>query len=67
MVCEAGLKLHDWAALVPVIEGAGGLVCDWTGDPLGPKATGPNETWHVLALGDPARLEEAVAALACAH
>ena len=67
MVCEAGLKLHDWAALVPVIEGAGGLVCDWTGDPLGPNATGPNETWHVLALGDPARLEEAVAALACAH
>jgi len=67
MVCEAGLKLHDWAALVPVIEGAGGLVCDWAGEPLGPGATGPDGTWHVLALGDPARLEEAVKALACAH
>lgn len=62
VVCEAGLKLHDWAALVPVIEGAGGMVCDWAGEPLGPDATG-----HVLALGDPARLEDAVEALACAH
>ena len=62
LVCEAGLKLHDWAALVPVIEGAGGLVCDWSGEPLNAGASG-----HVLALGDPARLEEAVAALACGH
>ena len=62
MVCEAGLKLHDWAALVPVVEGAGGTVSDWSGEPLGPGATG-----HVLALGDPARLEDAVEALACAH
>ena len=62
IVCEAGLKLHDWAALVPVVEGAGGSVSDWAGEPLGPGATG-----HVLALGDPARLEDAVAALACGH
>ena len=62
LVCEAGLKLHDWAALVPVVEGAGGSVSEWAGEPLGPGATG-----HVLALGDPARLEDAVAALACGH
>ena len=62
IVCEAGLKLHDWAALVPVIEGAGGTMCDWNGDPLHAASTG-----HVLALGDPARLEDAVGALACAH
>jgi histidinol phosphatase-like enzyme (inositol monophosphatase family) len=62
LVCEAGLKLHDWAALVPVVEGAGGIVCDWAGEPLHVGAAG-----HVLALGDPARLEDAVAALACAH
>ncbi len=61
-VCESNLKLHDWAALVPVIEGAGGSMSDWRGEPLGPGATG-----HVLALGDPARLEEAVEALACRH
>jgi inositol-phosphate phosphatase/L-galactose 1-phosphate phosphatase/histidinol-phosphatase len=62
MVCEANLKLHDWAALVPIIEGAGGTVCDWNGDALHAESDG-----HVLALGDPARLEDAVAALACGH
>jgi histidinol phosphatase-like enzyme (inositol monophosphatase family) len=62
IVCEANLKLHDWAALVPVIEGAGGTVCDWNGDPLHAGSDG-----HVLALGDPARVEDAVAALACGH
>ncbi|MEO7247367.1 MAG: inositol monophosphatase family protein [Novosphingobium sp.] len=62
VVCEAGLKLHDWAALVPVIEGAGGTMCDWNGDPLHSGSDG-----HVLALGDPARLEEVIAALACEH
>lgn len=62
LVCEAGLKLHDWAALVPVIEGAGGTMCDWNGDPLHAGSEG-----RVLALGDPARLEDAVEALACHH
>lgn len=62
LVCEAGLKLHDWAALVPVVEGAGGMMCDWTGEPLHAGSTG-----HVLALGDPARLEDVITALACQH
>ena len=62
VVCEANLKLHDYAALVPVVEGAGGTMCDWSGDPLHAGSSG-----HVLALGDPARLEGVVAALACAH
>lgn len=62
VVCEAGLKLHDWAALVPVVEGAGGTMCDWNGDPLHAGSTG-----HVIALGDPARLEDVIAALACNH
>ena len=62
VVCEAGLKLHDWAALVPVVEGAGGTMCDWDGDPLHAGSTG-----HVIALGDPARLEDVVAAIACNH
>ena len=62
VVCEAGLKLHDYAALVPVVEGAGGTMCDWNGDPLHAASSG-----HVLALGDPARLEDVVAALACGH
>lgn len=58
VVCEAELKLYDWAALVPVVEGAGGLMCDWAGEPLNADSDG-----HVLALGDPARLEDVVAAL----
>ena len=58
IVCEAGLKLHDWAALVPVIEGAGGMMCDWHGDPLGPDSAG-----DVIALGDPARLEDVLEAM----
>jgi histidinol phosphatase-like enzyme (inositol monophosphatase family) len=33
MVIESGLKSHDVAALIPVIQGAGGLVTDWRGEP----------------------------------
>lgn len=62
LVCEAGLKLHDFAALVPVVEGAGGTMCDWNGEPLHTGSDG-----HVLALGDPARLEDVIEALACHH
>lgn len=62
LVCEANLKLHDWAALVPVIEGAGGTMSDWNGDPLHAGSDG-----HVLALGDTARLEDVIEALACHH
>jgi inositol-phosphate phosphatase / L-galactose 1-phosphate phosphatase / histidinol-phosphatase len=62
LVCEAGLKLHDFAALVPVVEGAGGTMSDWSGDPLHAGSDG-----HVIALGDPARLEDVVEALACGH
>jgi len=58
VVCEAGLKLHDFAALVPVVEGAGGTMCDWNGEPLHAGSAG-----HVLALGDPARLEDVLEAM----
>jgi fructose-1,6-bisphosphatase/inositol monophosphatase family enzyme len=63
LVCEAGLKLHDWAALVPIVEGAGGTMCDWNGEPLNITSTGG----EVLAIGDPARLEDVVEAMACHH
>ncbi|MEO6094095.1 MAG: inositol monophosphatase family protein [Novosphingobium sp.] len=58
LVCEANLKLHDWAALVPIVEGAGGTMCDWHGDPLHAGSSG-----HVLAMGDPARLDDVIEAL----
>ena len=62
LVVEAGLKLHDFAALVPIIEGSGGIMCDWTGEPLHAASDG-----HVIALGDPARLDDVLESLACHH
>ena len=62
MVVEAGLKLHDFAALIPVVEGAGGMMCDWNGNPLSASSAG-----DVIALGDPARLEDVLEGLACHH
>lgn len=62
IVCEAGLKLHDFAALVPVVEGAGGTMCDWNGEPLHAGSDG-----HVLALGDPARLDDVLEAMGGHH
>ena len=61
-MCESNLKIYDWAALVPVVEGAGGVMADWHGDPLCQGSSG-----HVLALGDAARLDDVVEALACGH
>ena len=62
IVIEADLKLHDFAALIPVVEGAGGMMCDWNGDPLNANSDG-----NVIALGDPARLEDVIEGLACHH
>lgn len=58
IVCEAGLKLYDYAALVPVVEGAGGVMSDWAGNPLDAGSDGT-----VIALGDPARLEDVLEAM----
>jgi inositol-phosphate phosphatase/L-galactose 1-phosphate phosphatase/histidinol-phosphatase len=40
LVIEAGLKPHDYLALIPVIEGAGGRISDWHGAPLGAGSAG---------------------------
>jgi inositol-phosphate phosphatase/L-galactose 1-phosphate phosphatase/histidinol-phosphatase len=58
VVADAGLKLHDYAALVPVIEAAGGQVCDWQG-----KALDMESGDKVLAVGDKALLEPALSYL----
>lgn len=47
MVVEAGLKPYDYCGLVPIVEGAGGVMTDWTGAPLGIESDG-----RVLAAGD---------------
>jgi histidinol phosphatase-like enzyme (inositol monophosphatase family) len=59
VVVDATMKPWDWAALVPVIEGAGGRCTDWAGKPLHLAGDGT-----VLAVGDPALLPEVSALLA---
>lgn len=61
VVIEAGLKLYDYAALVPIVEGAGGIMADWQGNPLDAGSDGT-----VIALGDPARLEDVLEAMGTA-
>ena len=66
VVVERDLKLHDFAALVPVVEGAGGLMCDWSGEPLtadSDGSPGSESGAGVIALGDPARLEDVLEVL----
>ncbi|MBL8643214.1 MAG: histidinol-phosphatase [Rhodospirillaceae bacterium] len=58
VVCEHVSQLHDFAALAPVIEGAGGIVTDWHGRKLKQHSTG-----HVLACGDRAVHAAALKAL----
>lgn len=41
LVIEAGLQRYDAAALVPVIEQAGGVATDWRGEPIGPDFEKP--------------------------
>ncbi|MBM3523037.1 MAG: histidinol-phosphatase [Alphaproteobacteria bacterium] len=47
LVVEAKLQVYDWAALVPVAEGAGGVITDWSGGPLGLRNDG-----RVVLAGD---------------
>ncbi len=35
LIIESGLQHHDYAALVPVIEGAGGVITNWQGERVG--------------------------------
>jgi histidinol phosphatase-like enzyme (inositol monophosphatase family) len=58
LVCEATMKPVDYLPLVAVVEGAGGVITDWRGRPLGLDSSG-----QVLAAGDP-RHAEALAILA---
>src|SRR4051812_17965491 len=34
IIAESDMKVWDWAALAPVIQGAGGRITDWKGQPL---------------------------------
>ncbi len=58
LIVESGLQLYDFAALVPVVVGAGGRMTDWRGNPLDHNSDG-----RVIAAGDPRRHADAIAAL----
>jgi myo-inositol-1(or 4)-monophosphatase len=58
-VIESGLKPFDIAALIPIVTGAGGGVCDWRGGDA-------SQGGQVLAYGDPRTREETLALLQAA-
>ncbi len=61
LVVEADMDPYDFMALVPVVEGAGGMMTDWTGAPLALETDG-----RVIAAGDK-RAHEAALELLAAH
>jgi histidinol phosphatase-like enzyme (inositol monophosphatase family) len=58
IIAESDMHVWDWGPLVPVIEGAGGSVTDWAGQPLRPDGDG-----RVLSVGDKALLPAILRAL----
>jgi inositol-phosphate phosphatase/L-galactose 1-phosphate phosphatase/histidinol-phosphatase len=58
LVTEACLGIHDFMALAPVVEGAGGFITDWNGAPLTRDSDG-----HVLAAANKACHDAALAML----
>ncbi len=53
LVIETGLKSYDIVALVPIIEGAGGVVTTWTGEPAAQGGS-------IIAAGDKRVHEQAL-------
>lgn len=55
LAIEQDLKLYDFAALVPVVEGAGGVMSDWQGQPLTKESKG-----QVMAVANKELWEKSV-------
>jgi inositol-phosphate phosphatase / L-galactose 1-phosphate phosphatase / histidinol-phosphatase len=58
VVIEASLKPYDFSAMLPIIEGAGGIATDWQDRPLGLLSDG-----RVLIAGDKRTHSDALALL----
>ncbi len=58
LVIETRLKPHDYMALIPVVQGAGGRISDWRGAPLTAQSDG-----HVLAAATESLWQQAILAL----
>ncbi|KAJ7978486.1 Bifunctional phosphatase IMPL2 chloroplastic, partial [Quillaja saponaria] len=54
LVVESGLKPYDFLSLIPVIEGAGGVITDWKGRQLYWDASPASHagSFNVVAAGD---------------
>lgn len=65
LVIESGLKPYDFLSLIPVIEGAGGVITDWKGHKLrwdvAPHT--PISSFNVVAAGDKRIHEQALDSL----
>jgi len=48
IVIESGLQHYDYAALIPVVEGAGGVITNWRGE-----APGDDEKGELIAAASP--------------
>ena len=59
LVAEAQMKVHDYLPLVRVVTGAGAVITDWQGKPLGLGSSG-----HVLAAASADLHAQALALLA---
>jgi len=57
LVVEAGLKPYDVMPLIPIIEGAGGIITDWAGAPA-------TKGGRIIAAGDRRTHEQALRLLA---
>ena len=69
LVVEANMMPYDYMALVPVVEGAGGVMTDWQGESLTWRGSGDLKqalelsSGEVLAVGDPTLHEPALEVL----
>ncbi|KAJ4964074.1 hypothetical protein NE237_024013 [Protea cynaroides] len=54
LVIESGLKPYDFLSLIPIIEGAGGTITDWSGHQFHWEASSDSEvtSFNVVAAGD---------------
>ena len=59
LVVEAGLNAYDIVALIPIIQGAGGIITTWDGGD-------PSQGGAIVAAGDKRVHEQALAALKAA-
>ncbi len=62
LVVESGLKAHDVMALIPVIQGAGGIITNWQGEEIIFNGDATAEI-DVIACGDKAIHAQALATL----